>query len=236
MAERHPGLHVAENNVQLAREAKVLVLCVKPLEYGEVLEQLQPALTPEHLMIVITSSVKLELLESQLPSPVARVVPSITNAAKSGVSLCEFGSRIEDRHRRLVFSLFSPISQPVEIVPSFLRISSDLASCGPAFLSYILAQMIEEAATETGISRQTATFLVSQMLIGVGQLLQKNLFNLSSLQERVCVPNGITGEGLSVLEERIPGVFAEVFRRTQAKFSEDQELVKLRLSQVPAEK
>lgn len=236
LAERHPGLHVADSNFQLAGQVQVLLLCVKPLEYSQVLEQIKPALTQEHLLITITSPIRLEQLETLVPSPVARVLPSITNAAKSGVSLCEFGSRIEENHRRFIFSLFSAISQPVEIVPPFLRISSDIVSCGPAFLSYTLQQMIEDAVTETGISREAATYLVTQMLIGMGQLLQQDLFSLSSLQQRVCVPGGVTGEGLRVLEERIPGLFAQVFQRTHAKFAEDQELAQLRLSQVSAEK
>jgi competence protein ComER len=235
LAERHPGLRVAENGLQLVNESQVLLLCVKPLEYSQVLEQITPALTREHLLITITSPIQLEQLEALVPSPVARVIPSITNAAKSGVSLCEFGSRIEEAHRQLIFSLFSPISQPVEIVPPFLRISADLVSCGPAFLSYTLQQMIEDAISETGISREAATYLVTQMVIGVGQLLQQEMFTLPALQQRVCVPGGVTGEGLRVMEERIPGMFAQVFARTQAKFAEDQELASLRLSQVPTE-
>ncbi|WP_400164126.1 late competence protein ComER [Brevibacillus sp. TJ4] len=235
LVKRHPGLHLAENNLQLVRASQVLLLCVKPLEYSHVLEQIAPALTSEHLLITITSPITLDQLEERVPARVARVIPSITNAAKSGVSLCEFGSRIEESHRQFIFSLFSSISQPVEIVPPFLRISADLISCGPAFLSYTLQQMIEDAVSETGISREAATYLVTQMVIGVGQLLQQELFTLPALQARVCVPGGVTGEGLKVMQERLPGMFAQVFARTQAKFAEDQELTAAQLSQVPAE-
>lgn len=225
LAEKYPGLVVARDNAEIARSASILVLCVKPLEYSLMLQQLSSALTEDHLLITITSPIRLEQLEAQVPCPVARVVPSITNAAKSGVSLCEFGARITEEHRERIFSLFSAISHPIEVTEGFLRVSSDLTSCGPAFVSYILQQMIEDAVKETGISHDAATYLVSQMLIGMGELLQQELFTLPSLQQRVCVPGGITGEGLSVLQSAIPGVFAEVFRRTHAKFAEDLEHV-----------
>jgi len=227
LAEKYPGLIVARDNAEIARSASIVLLCVKPLEYSEMLEQLSTSLTENHLLITITSPIRLDLLESQVPCAVARVVPSITNAARSGVSLCEFGSRITEHHRERIFSLFSAISNPIEVTESFLRVSSDLTSCGPAFISYILQQMIEDAASVTGISQEAATYLVTQMLIGMGELLQQELFTLPSLQQRVCVPGGVTGEGLSVLQRAIPGVFAEVFQRTHAKFAEDLEHVRV---------
>lgn len=224
LANRYPGVAVAASNAELARDARLLLLCVKPLEYSQMLDQLAPALTAEHLLITITSPIKLETLEGLVPCPVARVVPSITNAARSGVSLCEFGSRIEEHHRQRILSLFSHISHPIEVSGPFLRVASDISSCGPAFLSYILQQMIHDAAAETGISQEAATHLTTHMLIGMADLLKEELFTLTTLQQRVCVPGGITGEGLKALEQGVPGLFADVFRRTHAKFAEDQEL------------
>ncbi|MFS0554552.1 late competence protein ComER [Brevibacillus sp. 179-C9.3 HS] len=233
LAEKHPGLIVAGSNADLAREATTIMLCVKPLEYSVLLEQITSVLTPDHLLITITSPIKLAHLESQVPCPVARVVPSITNAVKSGVSLCEFGARIQQEQRHFVHNLFAHISTPIEISEPFLRITSDIASCGPAFISYILQQMIHEAVEETGISEEAATYMTTQMLIGIADLLREEAFTLPTLQKRVCVPGGITGEGLIPLQDGIPGLFAQVFRRTQAKFVEDQEHVARFLSNQP---
>lgn len=233
LAEKHPGLMVASSNADLAREATVILLCVKPLEYSVMLEQIAPVLTPEHLLITITSPIKIAHLEAQVPCAVARVVPSITNAVKSGVSLCEFGSRIQEEQRQYIRDLFSHISSPIEITEPFLRITSDIVSCGPAFVSYILQQMIHEAVEETGISEEAATYMTTQMLIGIADLLREEAFSLPTLQKRVCVPGGITGEGLIPLQDGIPGLFAQVFRRTQAKFVEDQELVARNLNNQP---
>lgn len=224
LAERHPGLVIAPSNAELAKQAPVLLLCVKPLEYKVMLEQILPELTPEHLLITITSPIKLTQLEAMVPCAVARVVPSITNAARSGISLCEFGSRIDESQKQFILTLVSHFSHPTLVSESFLRVSSDITSCGPAFLSYILQQMIKDAVSETGISHEAATYLTTQMFIGMADLLKEDIFTLPSLQQRVCVPGGITGEGLIALQNGIPGVFADVFRRTHAKFAEDQEL------------
>lgn len=223
LAERHPGLTVAASNADVARDARMLLLCVKPFEYRQALAQTLPALTPEHTLLTITSPVSLKQLETLVPCAVARVVPSITNAAGSGVSLFEFGSRIDSDTRERILTLFSQISHPVEVAEPFLRIASDISSCGPAFLSYILSQMIEAAVEKTGISAEAASYLTSQMLIGMADLLKQEMFTLSALQERVCVPGGITGEGLIPLRGAVPGLFQQVFERTHAKFAEDRE-------------
>lgn len=231
LALRFPGLAVANNNAEVAQKAHVLILCVKPFEYKQALEQLSSALSPEQILITITSPVQLKQLEELVPCAVARVVPSITNAAGSGISLCEFGCRITDDQREWILSLFSHISNPVEVSESFLRVASDISSCGPAFLSYILQQMISDAVEETGISQEAATYLTAQMLIGMADLLKQEIFTLPALQERVCVPGGITGEGLIALQQAIPGVFRQVFKRTHAKFDEDKHLMTMHLEQ-----
>ncbi|NGQ94171.1 late competence protein ComER [Brevibacillus sp. SYP-B805] len=222
LAERHPGLQVAGDNTEVARSAQLLLLCVKPFEYRQALNQLREALSPEHILVTITSPVKLHELEQLVPCQVIRVVPSITNAAHSGLTLFEYGERTTPEARSRVLSLFSRISCPLEVEEKFLRIASDISSCGPAFVSYILQHMIQSAVEETGISREAATFLTTQMIIGFADLLKREIFTLPALQERVCVPGGITGEGLIALENSIPGVFNEVFRRTHAKFAEDR--------------
>ncbi|QDI92913.1 hypothetical protein EPH95_18530 [Salicibibacter halophilus] len=40
------------------------------------------------------------------------------------------------------------------------------------------------------------------MIIGMGTLFSKRLYNLQTLQEKVKVPGGVTGVGLEVLKQR----------------------------------
>lgn len=229
LAERYPGLVVARDNAQVVENSQVVLLCVKPSEYQQALADIASLLTRQHLLITIASPIKLAELEELLPCPVARVIPSITNAARSGLTLCEFGTNVTEEIRQTIFTLFSEISSPIEVPGTFVRVSADLSSCGPAFVSYLLQQMIAAASEETGISVEAATYITSQMVIGMAELLKQEIFTLTALEERVCVPKGITGEGLIPLKERIPGVFNEVFRRTQMKFAEDMEETSLQL-------
>lgn len=135
-----------------------------------------------------------------------------------------FGKRCSSEDRQLLKELFSKISMPLEIDECNTRVSSDIVSCGPAFMSYLLQRFISAAVEETGISREQATFLASHMIIGLAELISKGPFDLETLQRRVVVPGGVTGAGLQALEN-IGDVFNQVFRNTHRKYETDLEEV-----------
>lgn len=220
LAEKHPGMVVADANAETAQRSDLVFLCVKPLEFGRVIEDIAPYLRSNQIVISITSPILIEDLEKQLPCKIAKVIPSITNSVAAGASLLMFGDRCDENDRALIRELFSQISRPLEIDESNVRVSSDIVSCGPAFMSYLLQRFIDGAIEETGISREEATFLTTEMVIGLAALLSKGPFDLPTLQRRVCVPGGVTGAGILALEQ-LGDVFNDVFKNTHKKYDED---------------
>ncbi|MNR10641.1 Pyrroline-5-carboxylate reductase [compost metagenome] len=162
-------------------------------------------------------------LESTLPSKIAKVIPSITHFAKSGTSLCIFGSRLNKKDRLLLLHLLSFIGVPIEIQEMHTRIASDFSSCGPAFISYFLERWIEAAVEATGIDQALITRLAGEMLLGTGKLLTEGKFSPQELQERVAVPGGITAEALGHLRTSLEGVFERLIITTHDKYDEDVE-------------
>src|SRR5690606_18601838 len=129
--------------------------------------------------------------------------------------------RLTEKERNMLYNLMKTISHPLWIDERYTRVSSDLVSCGPAFISYLLQEMIEGAVRVTGLPKEQAVYLTTSMLIGLGRLFESEKFTLETLQERVCVPGGVTGEGLKILEQEVNGMFAKMFTQTQYKFKED---------------
>jgi competence protein ComER len=217
---QHPQLEVAASPADVVKRATVIFVCVKPLDIHPLLQELSSYWTNDHCLVSITSPITVQQLESAVPCHVARVIPSITNRALAGSSLITFG-RCAAHYRTYIKELFQHISNPCEIEQNITRIASDLASCGPAFFSYLLQQFIDAAVRKTDISRETATALTSEMIIGLGELLKKGVYTLPTLQEKVCVKGGITGEGIAVLEAELNELFDHVFEKTHAKFREE---------------
>ena len=216
---------VAKNAEDVAKVSNLIFLCVKPLEMQGVIEDILPYLTKEKCVVSITSPVNVRQLESVIPCSVARTIPSITNRARAGVSLITFGHRCSDEWKEKLQHLFRDISNPIEIEDKVTRVASDIVSCGPAFFSYLAQRFINAAVKETEIDKETAITLMSEMLVGMGELLKHQYYTLPTLQEKVCVKGGITGEGIKVLEEELGDVFEHVIQATHNKFKVDLEEV-----------
>ncbi len=224
LAECFPGLQLASSNRGAVIGSDFVVLCVKPMDYRRVIEEIASSLTPEQIVISITSPVKLSQLEELLPCKVAKIIPSVVNGVGSGATLFMWGSRLDADDREALLRLFSSISRPIEIEEDEVRAASDLSSCGPAFLAYLLDEFIL-AAVSMGMDRQTATSLASEMMLGTARLLLEYPCTPAELQAKVSVPGGITEVALDVLRKSTRGAFMDVLNTTHEKFAEDLDRV-----------
>lgn len=220
---------VTEEASEVAKQADILFLCVKPIDMFKVIQTISPFITVDKCVVSITSPISVEQLEEMLPCSVARAIPSITNRALAGITLLSFGQRCDSRFKQVLWEMLQHISTPLIIEEENTRAASDIVSCGPAFFSYLARRFINGAVKETKLDEETATKLTSEMLIGLGELLRKGFYTLPALQEKVCVKGGITGEGIKVLDEELGNVFEHVFQATHTKFNEDLEETKKQL-------
>jgi competence protein ComER len=228
LAMIYPGLQLSHSSVDVLLQSDILFVCVKPLEYKAVLDQIKEDIKQTQILVSITSPVLIRHLEEQLPCKIAKVIPSITNYVSSGAALCMYSDRMSDADIEALEQLLSHISSPIRVSEEHTRISSDLTSCGPAFLSFFLQKFIDAAVEETSISKLDATRLASEMLLGTGKLLTTGGFTPLTLQKQVAVPGGITAEGLRIMEKELRGMFNNLIRTTHAKYDEDVEKVEAR--------
>lgn len=221
LAERYPGLKAEFYNADTARSCDIVFLCIKPHEFIHVVEDIRSVATPEKIIVSITSPVLISHLESELEGKIAKIIPSITNLVWSGSALCIYGDRMEDKDKKKLEALFNHISEPLRIEESYTRIVSDLSSCGPAFMSFLLQQFVDAAVQETGIPREAALQVASNMLLGTALLLTEGRLTPAQVQERVAVPGGITAKALKLLARRSDGMFRDLIAETHAKYRED---------------
>ncbi|KFZ43764.1 late competence protein ComER [Anoxybacillus flavithermus] len=230
--KRYPDVHVVATNEEVAKHATILFICTKPLHMPAVLKQLRPHLTDYHCIVSITSPISIQQLESLVPCHVVRAIPSITNRALAGNTLITVSERCTEADRTTIEQLFRSISRPIYIDEPITRIASDLTSCGPAFFSYLIQKFIDAAVQQTSITREQATTLATDMIIGLGALLEQQLYTLPTLQEKVCVKGGITGAGIEVLEKEVGDLFVHVFQKTHEKFYEETERVRQQIDNI----
>ncbi len=221
IANRYKRIKVAQRNVELVARADLVIVCVKPKDLHEVLQEIAPFLTEQKCLVSVTSPLSANQLDQIVKCSTARIIPSITNRALAGVSLFTIGDNCTDDWSTKLARLFGKISTPVLIQNSQTRVAADITSCGPAFISFLLQKFVQAAVNTGKIDTKTATILMQEMIIGFAELMKQSHYTLESLQEKVTVTGGITGEGIRILEEGITDVFDKVFSATHEKFRED---------------
>lgn len=224
--ESYPDIIVYDDCIEMVKSSDIIFLCIKPLDSVIIAKKLAPYITDDMCVVSITSPINAEDLEVFFPCSVARIIPSITNRALTGISLFSFGNQCTEKWKNTLTKVFEKFSIPYIIDKNITRAASDIVSCGPAFFSYLTQRFIDGAVEETEIDNKTATLLASEMLIGLGELLKKRYYTLPTLQEKVCVKGGITGVGIEILEKNLGDIFNQLFHATHEKFAEDVELVK----------
>lgn len=224
LAKAYPGLNVYPGNGRVAQKSDLLFLCVKPLDYRRVIEEIARDIREEQIVISITSPVSIADLESRLKGKIAKVIPSITNQAGKGATLLMAGPRLKSEDKEKLYSLLGTISQPLWLDEKYTRISSDIASCGPAFLSFLMERMAKAAEEVTGLPRHQAITLITHMFIGTAALLEEGM-DLETLRQKVTVPGGVTAVGLDVLDRETEELFHKLFKATHHKFDRDVQKV-----------
>ncbi len=219
--EKYTQINLRYSNEEVIRHSDLVFICVKPHDVFSVIQENKHSFTEEKCVVSITSPVSVNQLQSLLNCSCARFIPSITNRALSGVSLLTYGSLCTEKWKKELTGLVQDISKPVAINENVTRVASDIVSCGPAFFSYLTQRFIDAAVEVTDIDKETATILASEMLVGLGELLKKDIYTLPTLQEKVCVKGGVTGIGIAVLEKELGDVFEKLFLATQEKFEDD---------------
>lgn len=221
----YPGVNVTPNATRLARQCDLIFVCVRPPQFPALLQMIQPFLNENDTLVSITSPVTLAQLQSAVTCKTVRAVPSITNRSHTGASLLTYGNGWSAKEREDFENWVGQFSFPQIVSEETIRASSDIVSCGPAFFGFLLEEMTSAAARQTDLTEKQAERLAEEMIIGMGTLFSKRLYNLQTLQEKVKVPGGVTGVGLEVLKQT-EGVFDELFAATHEKFAEDQRILK----------
>jgi len=213
-----PGILVAAHNADLAARCDTIFLCVKPAETATALTEMAHYISPEHLLVSITNTIDNATLQRAMRSRVAKVIPSVTQTVRDGVSLLIFGERCTQPDRDLLRRLMDSISRTFVIPESQARVASDLTSCGPAFFSYALRALAHAARQyQPDLPADTIDAMVLHTAQATCRLMTETGCSFDDVIARVSTPGGITAEGINILDEQMSGVWEQVIETTIIK-------------------
>ncbi len=195
------GIAASELNVDVARQSEVLVLAVKPQSMREVLAQLRPALTSEHLVISIAAGITIAaLVEGLGPNVrVVRVMPNTPALVGEGASAYALGSGVGPADEAVVQAFLGSVGRVVCVPESMLDAVTGLSGSGPAFV-YLVIEALSDGGVRAGLPRDVAALLATQTVLGAAMMVRETGQHPGVLKDQVASPGGTTIAGLHAME------------------------------------
>lgn len=200
VAKAH-GVH-ALPAVDAVREATTVLILVKPQDMVGLLAEIAGHLADGAVVVSLAAGIRLDVLESALPSGVAavRAMPNTPALVDLGVTAITPGSTCSAVQADYVESLLSAVG-PVVRVPEDLQDAVTATSgSGPAYVFLLIESMIA-AAQDLGLDANTARQLVTQTVLGAATMASQPGADAATLRQQVTSPNGTTAAALAAFEE-----------------------------------
>jgi pyrroline-5-carboxylate reductase len=195
------GARATESNLEVVRSSNVMILAVKPQNTTEVLSDVRAEITPKHLVISIAAGVSVDTLISFLGTGarLVRVMPNTPCLVSVGASAFALGGAATSADGELVRRLLSTVGIAVELPEPMLDAVTGLSGSGPAYV-YQVIEALSDGGVWMGLSRDVATKLAAQTVLGAAQMVLQTGQSPAVLKDAVASPGGTTIAGLHALE------------------------------------
>ena len=196
------GIQLAADNVELVRQADVVILAVKPQIVTAVLKEVASALTRRKLLISLAAGVSTARLRSDLgkDARLIRVMPNTPALVLEGVTAIAKADGLEPDDLETAGEIFSAVGRVVVLDEEALDAVTGLSGSGPAYVAVVI-ESLADGGVKMGLDRITAMTLATQTVLGAAKLLLETGLHPGALKDMVSSPGGTSIAGIAALEE-----------------------------------
>jgi len=199
--EKTYHIKTSPRNKDAAGDADTIILAVKPQDMEKVLDEVSVVISREKTVVSIAAGITLSYLSARLETKkIVRIMSNTPALIQEGMSVMSMCECIQDKDIAVVKDIFMSIGRLLTLPEKYMDAVTALSGSGPAFFAYFTEATIE-GATRMGLSRDDATTLAIQTLLGTARLLDTGMSPLK-LREMVTSPKGTTAAGLAVFDEK----------------------------------
>jgi len=193
------GVGISLDNQAAVRDASIAIIAVKPQDMEALLSQISPAVRPENLLISIAAGIPTGFIERRVEAqvPVVRVMSNVPVLVDEAMSVVAAGSYADEKH--LAEEILSHVGRVVRLAEKHLDAVTATSGSGPAYFA-LLAEAMIDACIFLGLSRDVATELIVQTMLGSAKLLRETKMHPVELREMVTSPGGTTISAIRELE------------------------------------
>ncbi|MEX0993032.1 MAG: pyrroline-5-carboxylate reductase [Solirubrobacterales bacterium] len=192
----------AKSSVELAQDADVIVLAMKPAGLLQVASEIRVTVSERRLPIVsILGGTGIARIEEAFGpgAPIVRFMPNIAAEVRAGTFCYTSNEALDERTERALLDLFGLLGVLVSVDERLMDAATAISGCGPAFYAMVVEALVD-AGVKEGLTARQASELAITTMAGTAALLERHEGDTVSLRRKVTSPGGTTAAGVAALE------------------------------------
>lgn len=192
------------DNAQVAREADILFLAVKPAFIAEVIEEIRTAVREETIVVSIAAGWNLAGLAAAFGRPELKLVRCMPNTPAMVLEGCTgicLGDKVTAEEGERVMGLFNAFGRAGIVPERLMDVVVGVSGSSPAYV-FLFIEAMADAAVAGGMPRKQAYEFAAQSVLGSAKMVLETGMHPGQLKDMVCSPGGTTIEAVKVLEEK----------------------------------
>ena len=198
---RQYGVTTTADNKEAVKNAKWVLLAVKPQVAAVALAEISPALSRTTVVASIMAGWSIAQLQHFLPDhPLVRIMPNTPLAVGAGMTALVVTEDVPATIGDEIEAAFAAAGDTVRVTESWMDAITGLSGSGPGFLFVVLDAM-SDAGVAAGLPRNVAIRLAAQTMLGTGKMVAESGIHPAVLRDQVTSPGGTTVAGIMAMEE-----------------------------------
>ena len=206
------------HNIEVVKNSKILLFAVKPFVLRDVLNEIKPFITKDHIILSIAAGISITTIEEIIGEvPVIRIMPNTPALVNEGMSAVCRGKHAKTEHAKIALEIFNSVGKVIEAEEKYIDIITSISGSGPAFYYYIINE-IAKAGEKLGLDYKTCLKLSAQTAFGSAKMVMETGISPEQLIINVTTPGGCTAVGNEILKEKkISDILFDTIEKTAQK-------------------
>ena len=214
----------AETNIEVARQADILFLAVKPIFLDEVIGEIKAHVKADTLVVSIAAGRDLRYLKEAFGRSelkIIRCMPNTPALVLEGCTGISAGEEVPQADLDQIVKLMESFGKASVVPERLMDVVVGVSGSSPAYVFMFIEAMADEAVA-AGMPRKQAYEFAAQAVLGSAKMVLETGLHPGELKDMVCSPGGTTIQAVKVLEER--GMRAAVMDAMEACIEKSKSL------------
>ena len=196
-------IQTRDSNAQVAKEADILILAVKPQYFKVVIADIMDYVEGDKLVISVAAGKTIKWISEEFEKPVKliRVMPNTPALVGEGCTAVCRNELVSDEELNFAMGIFESFGTASIVSENLMDVVGGVSGSSPAY-AFMFIEAMAAAAVAGGMPRKQAYQFAAQSLLGSARMVLETGKHPGELKDMVCSPGGTTIEAVRVLEEK----------------------------------